>query len=251
MDKTKKRDSSQSTENALRLIDCFIDKEECGISELSRELGLGKTSVARLVVALESRKFLMINPATRKYRLGIRMMLFGSLCQERHELAHASSAAMLALSQKYQATTHLSVRYGTEVMVINKISSGPFIYMSSRVGATLSTYASASGKCILAFSSIDQIEQCIKDVRLLPLTTSTITDIPSFMSELERIHHCGYAVDDEEDTDGLYCVAAPIFDLSGNPIAAISVSGGTTVLKGKTEGIAKDLIRAADQIASG
>ena len=65
------REFSQSVDNALRLLGCFADREECGISELSRELGISKASVARIVAALERGRFLSRNPDTGRYRLGV------------------------------------------------------------------------------------------------------------------------------------------------------------------------------------
>lgn len=250
MDGNRKKDSSQSTENALRLLDCFIDREERGISELSRELGLGKASVSRLVAALESRKFLTKNDSTGKYHLGIRLMLFGALFEERDELSRAATPAMLELSKKYQATAHLAVRSGTDIVIVNKITSGPFTYMTSRVGSALTAYASATGKCILAFSTPEQIEQYLDSVRLSALTAATITEPNALLAELSRIRNLGYATDDEEYTLGLYCVAAPVLNLSGKPFAALSVSGSKAMLHARTEEIAQDIIRVAAQIAS-
>ena len=247
MDGAAKKDVSQSTENALRILDCFIEKDELGISELSRTLGLGKASVSRLVAALENRKFLKQNVRTGKYRLGIRLMLFGSLFQERNDLARAFSGVMTSLAAKYQATAHLSCINGTDMLVVNKVSAGPLVYMQSRIGGTMTAYASATGKCVLAFSATEQLEKFLENVNFIELTEHTITDKAEFLAQLNAIKRNGYALDDEESTIGLYCVGVPILDMSGNPIAAMSISGSKTMLQGRTDEIISDLKIAVSQ----
>ena len=74
-----KSEYSQSVTNALRLLGCFVEREERGISELSRELGLSKSAVARLVASLEAGRLLMQNAETGKYRLGAGFLLYGDL----------------------------------------------------------------------------------------------------------------------------------------------------------------------------
>jgi DNA-binding IclR family transcriptional regulator len=249
MNNITKKDHSRSTEKALKLLDCFIAKEEWGISELARELDLGKASVSRLVAAFEGHKFLMKNEATEKYRLGIRLMFFGLLFQERNELTNVLAPIMQNLAQKYQATAHLGVQYGTEVLIISKTSAGSFFYMVSRIGATLSSHASASGKCLLAYQDPEQIEQYLKKASLNPLTEKTITDPKSFIEELAIVRQQGYALDDEEYTEGLYCLAVPLLDMSGKPIAALSLSGSKETLKKREKEMAKDLIAEIKQLS--
>lgn len=70
-----KSEYSQSVTNALRLLGCFVEREERGISELSRELGLSKSAVARIVASLEDGRLLMQNAETGKYRLGTGFLL--------------------------------------------------------------------------------------------------------------------------------------------------------------------------------
>lgn len=241
MEKTAKKDISQSADNALRILDCFEKCDELGITELARELGLGKASVSRLVAALEKHKFLMQNTKTGKYRLGLRLMLFGSLFQERNDIARAFTGAMLSLTKKYNATAHLACLNGADVLVINKISAGPVVYMQSRVGGTMPAHASAMGKCILAFSAPEQLENVLEQTEFSCLTENTVTDKAALMAQLNEIRRCGYALDDEEAALGLFCVGVPVLDMSGRPVAAMSVSGMKSLIEPQVEEIVGDL----------
>ena len=95
-----KSEYSQSVTNALRLLGCFVEREEGGgISELSRELGLSKSAVARLVASLVAGRLLMQNAETGKYRLGAGFLLYGDLVRERSELSRALAPALTLLAE--------------------------------------------------------------------------------------------------------------------------------------------------------
>ncbi len=229
------KEYSQSVDNSIRLLRCFIDKEERGISELSRELDMSKASVSRIVAALERGRFLMQNPDTGRYRLGIGLMFFGELVHERNELARALSPLMHDLAEKYQSTTHLAVISGSDVMIISKVSAGPFVYMRSHVGGKLPPYCTSTGKCLLAFMQPEDARYCLEKLSFCAMTSKTITDMPTLQNELELVRRRGYAVDDEESHEGLYCVGCPVFDAAGHVIAAISVSGRRDYLMERQE----------------
>lgn len=231
MEDKGKKDFSQSVDNAIKVLNCFVDREECGISELSRELGISKAGVSRLVASLERNQFLMQNSASGKYRLGIGLLMFGTLAQERNALSRTLTPIMRMLAEKYQATSHLAAMMDNDLVIINKVSAGPFIYMSSRVGGTLSAHATAMGKCILAFSQPERVQHYIEQTDFRRFTSHTITDKAALAAELEKTRQRGYAVDDEETHEGLFCISCPVFDMSHNPIAAVSISGQKVKMK--------------------
>lgn len=220
----QKKESSKSLDNALEILNSFTTSEELGISELARNLNLGKATVSRLISSFEKSKFLVRNP-NGKYRLGMGLILLGSLASERNEFAKAKEQVMKEIASKYSATTHLGIKTGNDVTIINKVSDGPLIYMSSRVGGTIRIYSSALGKCILAYSGNEEIERYLKEAEFKKYTEQTITDPNKLKIELEKIKTNGFAVDDGETHQGLLCIAVPIFDISKNVIGAISISG--------------------------
>ena len=221
-----KSEYSQSVTNALRLLGCFVEREERGISELSRELGLSKSAVARLVASLEAGRLLMQNAETGKYRLGAGFLLYGDLVRERSELSRALAPALTLLAEEYQATAHLAVLSGGELTIAAKVSAGPFVYMSSRVGGTLPIHASATGKCLLAWMPMEQRRALLDKAELRRFTDSTITSREALEAELSAILARGCALD-----DGLYCIGCPVLDAAGRAVAAVSVSGSRAALE--------------------
>lgn len=230
------REVSQNVVNALRLLECFAKEEELGITDLSEAVGVGKTVTARLVSSLEQFGYLRQNPATRKYRLGMKLVYLGSLVQDRKEIVQLVEPCLRLLSREFQVSAHLAVqeRYGS--LVMSKVSMGPMVYMDSRVGNTLPLHASATGKCLLAFGGEQGVEQYVRNCELTRYTDMTITTPAALRKELREIRTRGYAVDNEESIIGLTCVAVPLLDARGHLVAAISLSGQTQfVLKKKSE----------------
>lgn len=239
MKESGKKEYSQSVDNAMRLIGCFANSEEAGISEMARELDMSKASVSRIVAAMERRGFLTQNKSSGKYALGVSMMMYGALAQERNVLSKTFEPVLRALAEKYMVTAHISTFIGKDLVILNKISAGPFVYMSSRVGGTLSPYATAMGKCILAYSSPEFVEEYISKENFMKLTQATISGPEELYSELDKVRQVGYAVDDGENHAGLYCIARPILDKCYKPIAAISVSGSRDAMEPIKDSVAK------------
>lgn len=243
MKESSKKEYSQTVDNAMRLIACFADAEELGITQLARELSMSKASVSRIVAALERRGFLTQNKSSGKYALGVSMMMYGSLAKERNVLAKAFEPALRALAEKYTVTAHISTFIGKDLVILNKISAGPFVYMSSRVGGTLPPYATAMGKCILAFSSEEFVTAYIGKETFERFTQNTLSGPEELYAELKNIRAKGYAVDDGEKHTGLYCIARPILNKGNRPIAAISVSGSREMVEPIRDDIADTMER--------
>ena len=225
------KEQSQTVVNALRLLECFSTEEEIGISDLASYIGVGKAVAARLVGSLMEFGYLQQNPKTRKYRLGPKLAYWGSLVRERSEIASLAEPTLRALSQKFQVTAHLALRDHYAVRIACKVTMGPIVYMSSRVGSTLPIHACAMGKCLLAYEEDQVISEFLNAYALTRLTEQTITDPEDFRRELLRVRSNGYAMDNEESNIGLTCFAVPLFDSGGHAVAAMSLSGQTTFMK--------------------
>lgn len=243
MSEKRKKEFSNSVDNACRLLSCFSDTEQIGISELARSCNLSKATVSRLIASLEKHGFVLKNRLSGKYELGLSFLTYGSYARERNVLANSFDATLRELAEKYNATAHLAELMNNDVIILNKISAGAFIYMSSRIGGSLPAYTTAAGKCILAYSSAREVEEYVSTVSLEKKTENTITSPEALYEELYAIQKSSYAVDDEETQEGLFCIAVPVLDVNGKPIAAISVSGRKEILAPFEKTIAADIAR--------
>lgn len=241
------KETVQSIENALRLLDCFSETEEMGITEIATLMDIGKATASRLVFSLQKYGYLQQDETTKKYRLGMKLMYMGALVKERNELVYLMDPYMKELAYHFQLCAHLVVLEGYQSKFIHKIVAGPFVSMRSHVGGTLPAYGTASGKCLLAHLSPQDIDIYFKNVKLKPMTQETIVDEKILREEFVQVKTQGYSEDRGESDMGLYCISVPLVDKYGHVIAAVSLSGLKETVVGKKGEIIKELVRVASE----
>lgn len=147
-------------------------------------------------------------------------------------------------------TVNLAVISGLDILYLDVLESPHSFRLVSQIGSRRPLHCTGLGKAMLAFLSESERNSALVSLRPEKLGPRTITSIPKLKKELEKIREQGFAVDDEEAGVGSRCVAAPIFDQSGNVAAAISVSGPTTRIdRAKLIEIAKAIREGAQTIS--
>ena len=158
------------------------------------------------------------------------------------------------LAEKTKQTAHMVILDRNEVVYIEKIETqqqAGGLKMASRVGSRNPVHSSAVGKVLLSYSSDEVVEDSLKEAGLPRRTANTITDPDVFREHLKLVRKQGYAMDDEENEKGIRCLGAPIFDGSGRPVAAISVSGSVFQMTKKfvQDVVKKEVTAAAAEIS--
>jgi DNA-binding IclR family transcriptional regulator len=179
-----------------------------------------------------------------RYRIGNRLFEISGLAPIRHELREAVLPFLQDLYNATKTTVQLGVLDGTQVLVVEKITGHRPMPMLSQVGGTIPAYCSALGRSILAYSDAATIE-AVLDAGLFPRTPRTLTSAVAIRRELTAIPHRGWAVDREEGNIGVSCVGAPIFGPLGEVLAALSVTGPTSLVRADRIGPAVRLAAAA------
>lgn len=242
----------QSVDRALRIIDCFSgNARELGISEIAEEMTLSKSTVFGLVNTLVINGYLEQNEENKKYRLGIRLFELGNLVGSRMDLRKAALPYCRKLSEDYNQGVHLAVRSGDEMIYIDKVDVPGLSIAYSYVGKRAQMYCTGVGKAILAYLPEQELERYLEHTSLIGMTSHTITDRGELKKELEEIRRHSFAMDNEEVEEGLKCVAAPIFDWRGAPVAAISSSGMASRMTDQViEKLQKDVVAYAAEISA-
>ncbi len=211
--------------HATRLLEAFLDgPEECGISELSRRIDLSKSTVHRLVATLVEAGWLDRNPATDKYRLGLRLFELGSVVAARMEVRQCALPFMQDLMERVGETVHLAVLDGDQLVYVAKVESRHPIRLFSQVGQHGPVHCTGVGKVLLAFAPPEIVERVIA-AGLPAFTPNTITDPDQLRAHLAQVRAQGYALNQEESEYGLVSVAAPVRDHSGAVVAGLSAAG--------------------------
>lgn len=214
-----------SVRNALRLLSCFSANEpNLGVTELARRLGLGKSTVHRLLTTLAKEGFVEHNPATGRYRLGIKLFDLGAIVSAHLDLHEAVAMFIDELRNHTGETVHVAVLDGREVVYVERRESPHTLRLFSQIGHRNWAHSTSTGKVLLAHLPPHELHDLLPE-NLEAKTPYTITDRDRLKQELERARLRGYAENVNESEVGVASVGAPIRDATGKVIAAISVAG--------------------------
>ena len=243
--------SIQSVDRALEILQLFsAAKTRLGISQMSKALGIKNSTVHGLVRTLVKQGFLIQNSETRKYSLGVKNYELSHFFLGGLKIYQVGSGTVHRLVQRTGRNSRLAIWDNDTVVVIMDIFAKPENFHYYNIGPRIPAYCTSLGKAILASFSPKSITAYFERNRLVPYTAHTITEQKSLVEDLEQTTLRGYAIDREEAIMGVFCMAAPIFDESKRPVAAISLSGSSDLLDSKKlSKAASDLILASKEIS--
>jgi DNA-binding IclR family transcriptional regulator len=223
---TRRSSSVQSVERAIAILRSFDqERPERGVNELSRELGLHKSTVSRLMRTLELGGLLSRSPETERYRLGVDLIGLAAQVVSYIDVRETARPFLRELAETWRETVNLSVLDAGQVVNLEQfVPPTRRVKNIGSVGRRMCTHCAAAGKVLLAYLPPDEREQFLQ-ADLEPFTAHTITDPHELRQELAVVRERGYAVAQEELEEGLNVVAAPIRDHTGQVVASISVAG--------------------------
>lgn len=215
----------QSVDRALDLLDALAAAGgELALKDLSRQVGLSKSTCHGLLITMERRDIVGQTPSGN-YTLGLRLTELGNLAVNRLDLRREARAILRHLSAEFKETVHLVTSQGLDVVYIDKVESEHSIRTVTQIGTRLPAACTGVGKAILANLPPERFEKVMNAIALTPRTHTTITDRQKFREHMLEVRQRGWAIDDEEFDIGLRCVAAPIFNHTRTCLGALSISG--------------------------
>ncbi|PSQ10548.1 IclR family transcriptional regulator [Halobacteriales archaeon QS_5_70_15] len=237
-----------ATETTLRVLETLKQLDGAGITEVSNRLELPKSTVHNHVSTLLRNEYVVKEGDT--YRVGLRFLEFGEYIRSRMPIYDVARTEVERLAEETGELANLLVEEHGKGVYLCRAKGSKGVRLDTYAGMRVHLHCTALGKAILAHLPEERVREII-DTRGLPeRTDTTITDEETLLAELEGIRERGVAHDREERLAGLQCVAAPIRDLDGNALGAISVSGPTSRMKGERfdEEVPEKLISAANVI---
>ena len=191
-------------------------------SEVVDETEIPKASAHRLLQELVELTALTFDESSRRYRGGLLLAHLGASVTASYDVRRIARPQLEKLHSSTGNVATLGIRDDDQGIYIDKIEPAGFIIrLHSEVGKRFPLHSTAMGKVLLAHSDAETISKITRR-KLQAFTDNTITDGQALRSELDDVLKQGYAVDREEITRGLVCVAAPIYGLDGEVVAAIS-----------------------------
>jgi len=213
-------------DRAIGLLTVLSEGQPKNLTELSTQLGIGSSSTYRLLATLASHGYVEHDRAAGGYRLGLACLELSRAYLESSDVRQVALPVLEGLRDATSETVHLGILDQMEVVYIEKLQGLHAIgLMSSRVGGRSPAYCTGLGKVLLAYLDPPLVRSHFRQNGLVRFTDRTITTLGALMEHLAGVRQQGYAIDNAEHETEVRCVAAPVFNLHGAAIAAISVSG--------------------------
>jgi IclR family transcriptional regulator, pca regulon regulatory protein len=220
---------SQSLERGLGILAAFTPTQPLlGVSELARAVGLSRSTTHRYMATLTHLGYLQQDPATRRYRLGPRVLDLGFSAINSMELRAISAPHLQQLSDESGYTVNMAILEGSDILYVERCRSARTgqreIDLNLHVGSRLPAYCTSMGKVLLAFLPVEERNALLDFIQLGRRGPNTLTDRRALEADLERVRETGLAINNEELAYGLRSIAAPVRSGAGEVAAAINLA---------------------------
>jgi IclR family transcriptional regulator, acetate operon repressor len=197
------------------------------LTELADQLAVSKSSAFALLQTLVARGFVADSGArlTRRYRLGMALARLGDAAEAQSPLISVAMPVMRAVTDATGLTTRLVIRDGPYAVVTARVDAPGTVRFASYLGQREYPHCTSAGKALLTALPPERARALAVEAGMPARTERTITDPDALLRDLELSAVRGYAIDDEEDSDGVFCVGAAVYDRTGGCVAAVSGTG--------------------------
>ena len=203
---------------------------EIGVTELSKLLGVQKSTIHNLLQTLLARDFVRQTESGR-FTLGFRLMRLGAAAADRLDIRRVADPILRELAEVANEYVLLGVLNRDEVTIIDSVAPPRSTFIVPRIDFARTFHCTALGKIFLAFGG-EQIRRTILSQPLSRYTPFTLSTEEEISAEIEQIRTQGFAISCNETIEGLTCIGAPIFDAHGKLTAAVSISSASARLSG-------------------
>ena len=241
--------SSKSLQKAMHILFHMGQHgPEMRIAEIAAGLHLNKTTVYRLLSALERLDLVQRDPENERYRLGLKLYELGTKAARARTLQNEARRYLMEMSRICNEAVSLAVPGAGGVVCVERFDSPrTMITVRTPVGALFPAHCSAAGKAVLAYLREEDVDAILRNKGLTRYTVHTHTQITELKNDLRRVRQCGYALDEQELELGLNGIAAPVFLPDARVIGAVGIAGPTQRFQGRNLAEKIELVKMTAQ----
>lgn len=252
-DDTAGRYTVRSVARAMRLIELVAEgpREGRSLSDLARGLGTSKSTTLALARTLTGSGMLRVRDTRPgpKYTLGTAMIRLGDITRHQVPLGDICRPILVRLSDLTKMTARVAICDQGHPVFIERVDGPGSVRFYTPLGQREVPHSSAAGKAILATMTEAQVRAICAESGLQARTARTITEFDALLADLAGVRANGFAVDDEEDAEGIFCVGAAFFGHDGSCAGAVSVTGIKNDLpEWRVNELGRTVRRAADEV---
>ncbi len=231
----------------------YLAKEPYSFSalELSRALGINRSTVHRILSTLKEEMLILQCPLNKKYKLGPMIYHLGSAYINRSNYSNEIFHIVDEVSEKIKLSTGYSVIEDGKIINLYENEIFTSIRMGYKPGCFYPIHCGAYGKAIMAFyEPLKELEKIVYNSKLEKRTEKTITDPDKLMEEYELIREQGCAISDGENVKGAIGIGAPVRNSKEKVVGSIAVAGiKASITPEELDNIKKVIIDAANRIS--
>lgn len=217
---------ARTLDRGLTILDALAQAQRAmGVTELSAQLGLDKSTVHRLLTTLVQRGYARRDPRTRNYTLGVQALVLYDAFQEQIGLRNLCHGLLEELAELSGETSHLAVLAGMNIVFVDSVETQQMLAVLTVVGRSEPAHCTALGKAILAVLPNEQRDEMLRDAVFEAYTDRTPTTREALEADLQETAERGWAFDNEEFLLGVRCLSSAVHDHAGYPVAALGISG--------------------------
>ncbi|WP_417588010.1 IclR family transcriptional regulator [Pararhodobacter oceanensis] len=213
-------------ERALRLLRHIGNGHKCrNLSRTSKELGINRTTLIRLIHTLEANRMIEEIDEGAGYRLGAGMISLAAQAIHGRDIVQVCQPLLAELAQSTGMSAHLGILDGTDLVYLSRETPNTHLVSNMRSGSRLPAHSSSGGRAILAEMDEVAIRGLFSDVTIEMVTEKTPPSIEAVLAQAQQDRAAGYAWSEGNFEAGIGSCAAVVFDHRGLPVGAINVSG--------------------------
>ncbi len=216
-----------AVDEAVKLLLLVAQHPGLGLSEIARRSGTGKARAFRLLTTLEQRDLVRRRGEPATYGLGFQALHLGAAAQSQIDLVQLSQEPLERLLKQFNETVAVRVRDGLETICVARRESTQSLRVHGEIGHRRPLYAGASSKLLLAHAPAEALEAVLASERTR-FTEQTLVTKTALLAELKQVRAEGYAHSQGERSAGTAAIAVPVFDRSGDVVAALGMSAPGT-----------------------
>ncbi len=242
-DKTD-QNTIKSLDRAITVLQRLSEIGGITLSALASDLGQSPATIYRVLTTFQGRGLVAFDENTQVWSIGAGTFLIGAGFLRRTSLVDSARPILRALMGATGETANLGIERNGEVLFVSQVETHAHIRAFFPPGSTSEMHASGIGKALLAFMPADRRKVILTGRHLTRYTDQTLADHQALARDLEISRARGFAFDADEKTDGMRCIAAPVYDAFGEAVAGISVSGPSGRIR---DG---DVMRLSEQVTA-
>ncbi len=215
----------KSVRTALTLLDLVgAARGGARVTDLAAMSGIGKASVSKMLSTLAAEGYVRRDPVSRTYFLGYKLVELSTTLIEGIDIRRAARPALEVLETAVNEVINLATYHNGDLIYIDKYEGTKSLRMHSIIGGRAGWTYTSVGKAVFAFLPAQEQAYILDSLSFAPRTKASITDREVYLGEVREARRLGYALDLEENVEGIVCVGAPVFDYSGKVVGGVSIS---------------------------